>query len=116
MTYDRQEPKGERADGAAVGAGLPRDSRSPMALPLGAWSDVGLPNERQQRSYPQRQAAMPPACSDEVMASRTDSTSSAPQFELRCGGMHLTIQRIPVWLLTLVTTAAGTGAAWWTSR
>ncbi|MEV0257377.1 hypothetical protein AB0H82_24370 [Streptomyces sp. NPDC050732] len=38
---------------------------------------------------------------------------SAPQFELRCGGLHVTIQRVPVWLVSLVTTAGGIGAAWW---
>lgn len=39
-----------------------------------------------------------------------------PQIEVRCGGLHLIIQRVPVWLITLVTTAAGAGTAWWTGR
>ncbi|MFD9073658.1 hypothetical protein [Streptomyces lasiicapitis] len=37
----------------------------------------------------------------------------APAFELRCGGMHLTIQRVPVWLVSLITTAGSVGATWW---
>lgn len=45
-----------------------------------------------------------------------NSQRESPQFELRWGGLHLTVQRFPVWLLAVVTTAAGTGAAWWTSR
>lgn len=39
-----------------------------------------------------------------------------PFFELRCGGLRLTVQRIPTWVITLATTVTGTGAAWWTSR
>ncbi|MEU2874477.1 hypothetical protein ABZ769_35710 [Streptomyces olivoreticuli] len=53
------------------------------------------------------------------MTRRADSREQPPpQFELRWGGLHLTIQHIPAWLVTLVTTAAGTGvgATWWTSR
>ncbi|NVK76854.1 hypothetical protein [Streptomyces morookaense] len=52
------------------------------------------------------------------MTSNTSGTKQRPQFELRWGGLHLTIQRVPAWLVTLLTTAAGTGAgaAWWTGR
>ncbi|WP_405793337.1 hypothetical protein [Streptomyces sp. NBC_01506] len=39
-------------------------------------------------------------------------------FELRCGNvLHVTIQRIPGWLVAAVATATGSGlAAWLTSR
>lgn len=43
-------------------------------------------------------------------------TTPPPALELRCGGLHLTVQRVPVWLVSLVTTAAGTGVAWWANR
>ncbi|MEV7193523.1 hypothetical protein AB0N81_17200 [Streptomyces sp. NPDC093510] len=43
----------------------------------------------------------------------TPPHSAPPQFELRCGGLHVTVQRVPVWLVPLVTTAGGIGAAWW---
>ncbi|MEE1749409.1 MULTISPECIES: hypothetical protein [unclassified Streptomyces] len=39
-----------------------------------------------------------------------------PYFELRLGPLHVTVQRIPAWLITLTTTAIGSGTAWWTSR
>lgn len=39
-----------------------------------------------------------------------------PVLELRCGGLHLTIQRVPAWFVTLVTTATGAAAAWWAGR
>ncbi|MFJ4710817.1 hypothetical protein [Streptomyces sp. NPDC088785] len=40
-----------------------------------------------------------------------------PALELRCGGLHVTIQRVPGWLVTAVATATGTGfAAWLTAR
>ncbi|MGA4839071.1 hypothetical protein [Streptomyces sp. G45] len=39
---------------------------------------------------------------------------TAPVVDIRIGGCRLTIQRVPVWLITLVTTATGTGVAWWT--
>lgn len=42
--------------------------------------------------------------------------SSRPFLELHWGVLHLTIQRVPAWLITLATTATGTGVAWWTSR
>ncbi|MEV6955755.1 hypothetical protein [Streptomyces sp. NPDC051183] len=47
------------------------------------------------------------------MSRSTKTVTPLPALELRCGGLHLTIQRVPVWLITLVTTAAGTGTAWW---
>lgn len=50
------------------------------------------------------------------MTRKADDDEHSPQFELRCGGLHLTVQRFPSWLVTLVTTATGAGAAWWTSR
>lgn len=44
-------------------------------------------------------------------------TKPNPAFELRCGGLHLTIQRVPGWLVAALATAAGSGlAAWLTSR
>ncbi|MFB7462632.1 hypothetical protein [Streptomyces sp. NPDC056224] len=39
-----------------------------------------------------------------------------PAVDIRVGGFRLTVQRVPVWLITALSTAAGTGAAWWTSR
>ncbi|WP_326777104.1 hypothetical protein OG698_39565 [Streptomyces sp. NBC_01003] len=39
-----------------------------------------------------------------------------PAFELRCGGIRVTIDRVPTWLVTTVTTVAGSGIAWWTQR
>ncbi|WP_327283678.1 MULTISPECIES: hypothetical protein [unclassified Streptomyces] len=51
------------------------------------------------------------------MDKRVEAQRAQPQFELRCGGLHVIIHRVPAWLVTLVTTAAGTGAAaWWTGR
>ncbi|MEU9108919.1 hypothetical protein AB0D54_32255 [Streptomyces xanthophaeus] len=47
---------------------------------------------------------------------RTADNKQRPYFELRCGGLHLTVQRVPVWLITLLSTATGAGAAWWSSR
>jgi len=57
-----------------------------------------------------------PSRSAECMTPVRSMTSTPPQFELRCGGLHLVIRRIPTWLVTTVTTATGAGAAWWTSR
>lgn len=38
-------------------------------------------------------------------------------FELRFGGLHLTIQRVPGWLVAALATTTGSGlAAWFTSR
>ncbi|MEV0440897.1 hypothetical protein AB0I84_36630 [Streptomyces spectabilis] len=46
--------------------------------------------------------------------SRTNSP--VPLLELRCGGLHLTIQRIPGWLVAVVTTAGGAAGTWWAQR
>ncbi|WP_228989153.1 hypothetical protein [Streptomyces sp. DH8] len=49
----------------------------------------------------------------------TNSTQAEqrPAFELRCGGLHLTVQRVPGWLVAALATATGSGlAAWFTSR
>ncbi|GGU67111.1 hypothetical protein GCM10010502_17790 [Kitasatospora aureofaciens] len=56
--------------------------------------------------------------SDEVenMTQQPGSKARAPQFELRWGGLHLTIQRIPAWLITAATAGAGTLAALLTRR
>ncbi|WJV49188.1 hypothetical protein [Streptomyces flavofungini] len=53
---------------------------------------------------------------DAHMSRSADSHTATPAVELRCGGLYLTVQRVPVWLVSLITTAAGAGAAWWTSR
>lgn len=51
------------------------------------------------------------------MSQTTKRTSFRPAFELRCGGLHLTIQRIPGWLVAAFATTTGSGlAAWLTSR
>ncbi|MEU8617046.1 hypothetical protein [Streptomyces sp. NPDC048623] len=39
-----------------------------------------------------------------------------PQVEVRWGGFHLTVQRIPGWLVALVTTAGGAAGTWWAQR
>ncbi|MEU9617329.1 hypothetical protein AB0D56_38355 [Streptomyces sp. NPDC048209] len=39
-----------------------------------------------------------------------------PQFELRFGGLHLTIQRLPVWLITAVTAGTSGVTAWLARR
>lgn len=40
-----------------------------------------------------------------------------PAVELRCGGLRLTIQRVPGWLVAALSTATGSGlTAWLTSR
>ncbi|MER5966669.1 hypothetical protein [Streptomyces sp. NPDC002057] len=44
------------------------------------------------------------------------SRSEVPQLELRVGGLHLTVQRVPGWLLGLLTTAGGAALTWWTQR
>lgn len=36
-----------------------------------------------------------------------------PAFELRYGGLHLTIQRVPGWLVAALATAAGSGLTAW---
>ncbi|MEU8666824.1 hypothetical protein OG333_31675 [Streptomyces anulatus] len=44
------------------------------------------------------------------------STPTRPAFELRMGEVHLTVQRIPGWLVTAFATAVGSVlAAWFTS-
>ncbi|MFB7477345.1 hypothetical protein ACFUEM_00885 [Streptomyces anulatus] len=44
------------------------------------------------------------------------STPTRPAFELRICEVHLTVQRIPGWLVTAVATAVGSVlAAWFTS-
>lgn len=47
------------------------------------------------------------------MSRSTKAIPQLPALEIRCGGLHLTIQRAPVWLISLITTASGVGAAWW---
>lgn len=39
-----------------------------------------------------------------------------PALELRVGGLHLTVQRVPPWLVALVTTAGGAALTWWTQQ
>ncbi|MCX4732357.1 hypothetical protein [Streptomyces sp. NBC_01363] len=47
----------------------------------------------------------------------TPKTERSPAIELRIGGAHLTIQRIPGWLVAAFATTTGSGlAAWFTSR
>lgn len=48
------------------------------------------------------------------MNDRADTTP--PALELRCGGLHVTVQRVPAWLVGLLTTAGGAAATWWTTR
>ncbi|MFJ5811732.1 hypothetical protein [Streptomyces sp. NPDC093093] len=48
--------------------------------------------------------------------SRSTNTEPLPALELRCGGLHLTIQRVPGWLIGLITTAGGAAATWWTTH
>lgn len=44
------------------------------------------------------------------------STPTRPAFELRVGEVHLTVQRIPGWLVTALVTAVGIVLdAWFTS-
>lgn len=51
-----------------------------------------------------------------MTGTRNMDSKQRPYFEVRCGGLHLTVQRVPMWLITLMSAATGTGAAWWTSR
>ncbi|MGW4722315.1 hypothetical protein [Streptomyces sp. S1] len=39
-----------------------------------------------------------------------------PAFELRVGGLHLTVQRIPGWFVALLTTATGVVGTWWVQQ
>ncbi|MGA5064515.1 hypothetical protein ACPB9E_12165 [Streptomyces exfoliatus] len=50
------------------------------------------------------------------MTPRGKSGTQPPQFEIRCGGLHLTVQRVPGWLVALVTTAGGAAGTWWAQR
>ncbi|MEU1144149.1 hypothetical protein ACFYO9_14255 [Streptomyces sp. NPDC005863] len=43
----------------------------------------------------------------------TEPVIPPPALELRCGGLHVTVQRVPVWLISLLTTAGGIGGTWW---
>ncbi|WP_179200133.1 hypothetical protein [Streptomyces sp. NRRL B-24572] len=43
-------------------------------------------------------------------------TTDRPAFELRAGGMHVIIQRVPGWLVALVTTVGGAAGTWWAQR
>lgn len=47
---------------------------------------------------------------------QNENRKQPPQLELRFGGLHLTLQRIPAWLVTLITAAATGAGAWWTHR
>jgi hypothetical protein len=40
----------------------------------------------------------------------------AAVLELNFGGVHLTVQRIPRWLVALITTAGGSALTWWMQR
>ncbi|MEU1115190.1 MULTISPECIES: hypothetical protein [unclassified Streptomyces] len=46
----------------------------------------------------------------------TEPVTPPPALELRCGGLHVTVQRVPVWLISLLTTAGGIGGTWWAHR
>jgi hypothetical protein len=47
----------------------------------------------------------------------TSKYPTKPQIELRCGGLHLVILRIPGWLVAALATATGSGlTTWLTSR
>ncbi|CAM5650139.1 hypothetical protein STANM337S_06557 [Streptomyces tanashiensis] len=43
-------------------------------------------------------------------------SSTQPLIELRMGGVHLTVQRVPGWLIGLITTLGGAGLTWWTQQ
>ncbi|MDA5282603.1 hypothetical protein ACWGHM_07740 [Streptomyces sp. NPDC054904] len=45
-----------------------------------------------------------------------DATSEQPHIEVRWGGLRITVQRIPGWLVGLITTAAGAAGAWWSQQ
>lgn len=46
----------------------------------------------------------------------TLKSETRPAIELRLGGLHLTVQRIPSWLVALITTAGGAAGTWWAQR
>ncbi len=51
------------------------------------------------------------------MADHVKHAPTPPAFELRFGGLHVTIQRVPGWLVAALATATGSGlVAWFTSR
>ncbi|MGY5533187.1 hypothetical protein [Streptomyces sp. C-3] len=48
---------------------------------------------------------------------KTPTSSPVAWFELRFGGLHVTIQRVPGWLVAALATATGSGlVAYFTSR
>jgi hypothetical protein len=47
------------------------------------------------------------------MADNRTHAKPTPAIELRCGGLHLTIQRVPGWLVAALATAAGSGLVAW---
>ncbi|MFF2778850.1 hypothetical protein ACFVU3_28575 [Streptomyces sp. NPDC058052] len=46
----------------------------------------------------------------------SESGKQQPFLELRIGGVHLTIQRVPGWVIGLVTTILGAALTWWTQQ
>ncbi|WP_160159752.1 hypothetical protein [Streptomyces sp. WAC05374] len=46
----------------------------------------------------------------------TPSSKNPPGFELRLGGLHVKLQRVPGWLVALVTTAGWAAGTWWAQR
>ncbi|WP_329621892.1 hypothetical protein OG357_16640 [Streptomyces sp. NBC_01255] len=50
------------------------------------------------------------------MSHTKDPATPPARFELRVGGLHLTVQRIPGWLVALATTAGGAAVTWWAQR
>ncbi|MFH8371029.1 hypothetical protein [Streptomyces sp. NPDC018031] len=46
----------------------------------------------------------------------TETPSRTPQFELRCGGLQVTIRRVPTWLVVLTGTAVGSAVTWLAAR
>ncbi|MFC9699339.1 hypothetical protein ACFTWD_01375 [Streptomyces sp. NPDC056943] len=52
-----------------------------------------------------------------VSATPPSSAEVRPFLELNVGGMHLKVQRVPGWLIALVTTIGGSGVtALWMQR
>lgn len=45
-----------------------------------------------------------------------DQQSTPPQIELRFGGVHVTVRRIPAWLVSLAASSAAAGFTWWVGR
>ncbi|MFC8510551.1 hypothetical protein ACFU3J_25980 [Streptomyces sp. NPDC057411] len=43
-------------------------------------------------------------------------STARPTLELHVGGMHLIVQRIPGWLVTLASLAGGAAGTWWAQR